>query len=261
MKFFLTALFLITSMKTFAFTVESGEPKFPTNEVSFDIAGNSCSNIGLSVNELQDFAEEAVDEFWNKVSTCALELKRGSISTADVSSDDATSQAGLNSLYDKAEENRILIGCNSNATLFPANSSTLAVGTIMSGSGGMRGVVLINNTATTPFTTMSKRDKLATIAHEIGHAFGLGHSSDPIALMYYATGAKIQEMLSIDDFDGCSYLYPHQSPGSCGSVAIVDKDNHDLGSGNGPGQQALMAFVIGLLSIFGLNRFLVKFRQ
>jgi len=259
MKRALLLLLTFVTLDTHAFTVESGEPKYPTNDVSFDIARNSCSNIGLSVNELQDFAEEAVDEYWNKVSTCALELKRGSISTADVSSEDATSQAGLNALYNKAETNRILIGCNSNATLFPANSTTLAVGSIMSGSAGMRGIVLINNTATTPFTTMSKRDKLATIAHEIGHAFGLGHSSDPIALMYYATGAKIQEMLSIDDFDGCTYLYPHKSPGSCGSVAIVDKD--DPTSGGGMGQQTLMAFLIGLMSIFGLSRINFKNRR
>lgn len=250
------SLVLLFMTHAYSFTLVSGEPKFPTSEVIVDVSSNSCSNIGLSSEDLLQLAEEAADEYWNKVPTCALELKRGSVKGVDVSSEDPGTQAGANALYSKAENNHILIGCNSNATLFPANSSTLAVGTIYTASAGVRGVVLINNTATTPFNRMDQREKWATLAHEIGHAFGLGHSSDPIALMYYATGAKIQERLTIDDYDGCSYLYPHESPGSCNSVAITSGSGQDQNRAN----HLVWSYLLGTIFILSISKFWFKNR-
>lgn len=62
------------------------------------------------------------------------------------------------------------------------------------------------------------------VAHEIGHLLGLGHSSDPAALMYYDGSYRNVLSLSQDDVDGVSYLYPSNELSGdkilgCGSLA------------------------------------------
>ena len=71
------------------------------------------------------------------------------------------------------------------------------------------------------------------IAHEIGHAFGLGHSEYKESLMYYSISGKYQKWLGEDDVDGVSYLYPNESEldvlgisllGNCGAIASTDSE-------------------------------------
>jgi hypothetical protein len=47
-----------------------------------------------------------------------------------------------------------------------------------------------------------------TLAHEMGHALGLGHSSQSESLMYYSLGSKVQPLLTEDDIDGIVHIYP-----------------------------------------------------
>jgi hypothetical protein len=83
-------------------------------------------------------------------------------------------------------------------------------------------VILINDSGT--FGNLSRNDQIAVLAHEMGHALGLGHSEDDAALMYYRT-IDLRSNLGQDDIDGISYLYPMHVDafglfgGFCGTIS------------------------------------------
>jgi len=227
-------------LHAFTLTTSTGV-KLPDPNVKVVIAGNNCDAAGFnSANALAEMVKESVDEYWNRISTCALELEvTGADSGVNTSSDT------LIEALEKTPLGTILVGCSDNAALF-ASSSTLGVGSINTVSGD-RGVLLLNNRDTT-FANLEAQEKLAVIAHELGHAFGLGHSSQAAALMYFSVGGKVQKKLSIDDYDACTYLYPKDAPGGCGTVAFVDDGNSSGASG-------------GLLTLFfGLGLMLISAR-
>ena len=47
-----------------------------------------------------------------------------------------------------------------------------------------------------------------TLAHEVGHMLGLGHSSVPAALMYFNVSNKSSAFAGEDDIQGITFLYP-----------------------------------------------------
>lgn len=255
----LISLFLISNVQAFTLNY-SNEAHFQVNEVTIDVAGNSCATAGYnSPAELLDAAVEAANEFWNRVPTCALELKKGSVrSGVDVSTDSLSAAIG------KANSNSILIGCSNNSGIF--TSGILGVANINANNQNQAGV-LINNVDTS-YANLDAREKLATLAHEMGHALGVGHSSDPVALMYASVGGKVQEKLTMDDYNACTYLYPHDSPGSCSAVPFIakgpkgpqDPNNFITKSKEGEGNSSanwpfniFFGFAVVVL-IFGLKR-------
>jgi len=72
---------------------------------------------------------------------------------------------------------------------------------------------------------ISQLDQLSldiTIAHELGHVLGLGHSSQEQSLMYFSITGKTEVLISEDDKDGIVFLYPNNEfakrPFGCSAI-------------------------------------------
>ena len=208
-------LLFVFPLHVSAFTlIHNPVPKYPSAEITVNATGDDCSAIGHTAESFLDYVIDVSDEFWNSIPSSAIHLKRGSVISAtfnDVTTTNTSSQA-----LAKVPDGTILVGCNSSS--FSSNT-TLGHGYIsVPGSGSTRGFFMVNVSGN--YTSSSEGQKRAAIAHELGHAIGIGHSSDEGALMYYSLSGKLQERLAMDDHDAAAYLYPHDGPpGSCGTIS------------------------------------------
>jgi predicted Zn-dependent protease len=228
----LLAFFLITS-SAHAFTLNNSlAATFGKDEVLINMATHDCDQIPYTNDEILSMADEGMNKFWNRVPTSKLKIRRGS--HVVVSNDFATerlctSNSGSCTVNPAlATETEILISCNkdtgSGAENFPSNSVlavTLPINTQGSTINGS--VILLNNKSGTAMASLSREEFISVLAHEVGHAIGLGHSKFNDSLMLFEN-LKNRQHLGQDDHDGISYLYPREQPTSCGSVTYIDKD-------------------------------------
>jgi hypothetical protein len=218
-----TLLFIafLYSFNAHAFTLNNGSKLvFDKDDVTVNVA-RGCTNIGITDEELFALIGPAIDNYWNTSPSSRLKLKKGSL--VNVSSDfhdDNICKTGTNCTPnpDLAVSSGILVTCNDNISNF-TNTGILGI-TVpnnISGTTIVGSLVMINDQTGTGFESKTRDEKIAVIAHEIGHAFGLGHSPVQDSLMYYATVTQ-RRSLGRDDIDGITYLYPKQQPVSCGTV-------------------------------------------
>lgn len=213
---------LLLSFNAHAFTLNNtAKLVFSEDEVMVNVA-SGCTNIGITDAELLELVGRAVDNFWNKSPTSRLKLRKGSVVNVDAryhSDSICTASTNCDPNPVLAVSSDILVTCNANATNFPSSSILgITIPNNIAGSRIVGSLVMINDKADTQFDTKSEDAKVAILAHEIGHAFGLGHSPVQDSLMYYATVSQ-RKALGRDDIDGISYLYPKQQPISgCGTV-------------------------------------------
>lgn len=189
---------------------------FKDNEVKVrvtSISGN-CNATGITGAEIYGLIGDAIDDFWNTVPTSRLKLKKGGmLETSD--NDFLTGKLCLiGSDCDGATPipavSEIVITCNTSADNFPGGSSLLALTmpTVLKGSA-IKGAVIAINATNGSFANLSHSKKVAVIAHEIGHAIGLGHDPENANLMYYSV-VKFRKKLGQGDINGVTYLYPTQ---------------------------------------------------
>lgn len=267
MKFILF-LSLLFPFSTLAFTLNNNfEAAFDSDEVKVSVDENTtCANAGLTAKELSGLVKPAADKFWNSVPTSSLRLKSAGFSdTVDninsstgvlcpPTDDECIADAGSDII---PPVKGIIIACNDNIDNFKV-ANVLAV-TVPNNFKGkkIKGAVILINDSSTDFSRLSRADKIAVIAHEIGHAIGLGHSKDKSALMYYRT-VKLRKELGQDDIDGVSYLYPVHVDG-CGAFGglfggTITKKDDDSNFPFWPMVVSLMAMV-GIFELLRNLRF------
>ena len=229
-------LFLLFSSQVQAYTFNNNfESSFKNNKIDVSIDElTTCANAGLTIYELQDLVGPAIDKFWNRVPTSNLRLSSGGFSSATTNINDGRLCAPTDEecITDAAASviapvKDIIIACNTTAANF-GGSNVLAV-TVPNNFSGKKisgAVILINSSPGTAFITLNKSDQIGVLAHEIGHALGLGHTKDKAALMYYRTVDQ-RNALGSDDMRGISYLYPMILDaggllGGCGTIQSED---------------------------------------
>lgn len=242
MKFL--SIFLLLPSTLFAFTLNPTTGRgFSSNSIKVNIASTSCAGAGFTTEKFKKLVKDAVDEYWHQVALSSLTLDIQDVGTVDIDGDDFT-DAIL-----KVDNNTILAGCNDSATGFSAGGGTsttlgAAVMSCSTSSDVCKAVLIINAHADSAVPTLDDSEVKATIAHELGHAIGLGHSEYKHSLMYYSASGKVQKWLGQDDIDGVSYLYP-QDPqlggllGSCGTISTQKNDSHNF----------LNSFILGIFAV------------
>lgn len=247
MKYLLSLIFTLGTAHAYTLNNNFGA-SFKKNDVKVRVAGNTIcdpTNAGVTPAELEDLIKPAVDKFWNVVPTSALDLGASGSSEAinninegrlcsptDQDCIDEAVTAG-NSVPSEGlipPVTDIIIACNSNPLNYgSSNVIAVTIPNKFSGKKIVGAVILINDFAAT-FGNLSRADKISVLAHEIGHAIGLGHSEESSALMYYRT-VNLRSNLGQDDVDGVSYLYPMHvdafglSGGLLGSCGTIQTNN------------------------------------
>ena len=234
---------------------------FAQTTVKFYVTSNAdCTQAGVSATELLSIAKDAADKFWNRVGSSRLRLKSGGLYTTNNSlfntgilcpDQPGSSCPPVSSI---PYVPKLLITCNSNSTdNFPSDDYiAISAPTFLSGDKIRGSVILINDTPSSPFAGLSRAEKVNVLAHELGHAVGLGHTPNKEALMYYQNADKIMR-LSQDDIDGISYLYPHPIDNCGGIIGSLQEPPGFL-------WQLLLAFIlVGIISHLSLE--IVKFSR
>lgn len=226
-------LALLYSSSSLAFTLSvSNGAYFKNNTIKVNVADN-CSNLAMSPSALLALSAEAVEQFWNKVPTSRLRIEQGAVLTVSGDFRTAPICSSTNPCIPNpslVHTKEILIACNTNAVNFSSSSIlALTLPNNVSGKNIISATLLINDSAANKFKDKSRPEQISILAHEIGHAIGLGHSPVTDSLMYFETIAS-RYRLGWDDIDGATYLYPTEQPISgCGTVDLTGPSGNQLG--------------------------------
>lgn len=259
----LFALFIFSvfgiSVTAPAFTIQvdtDGERilAWASNKITFDVNSADCVAQGVSEARLNAAIDKAMS-VWNEVGTADVRLSRGeavSKSSADI---EAQTKLGNPLILCSADLDTVLKdsdGKPAETNNIPAVTRVLRVD---SGRHIAVAAVYINAVSGQPASVGKIIDEAnvleVILAHEIGHAIGLGHAKDVNALMYYNASAKNQLALGRDDVDGLNYLYPRKELGGsgilgCGTLTFQRPDASKPRPGTGLGTAAEL---IGLIAL------------
>ncbi|MGK0367530.1 MAG: hypothetical protein ACI9QD_000667 [Thermoproteota archaeon] len=273
MKSLLLVLILFQSFHAKAdFTLNNNiSAGFDHNRVKVYLTSNStCTSTLTSTSDLLLIISDAINNFWNKVPTSRLRLvNAGYYQTTNA---DFLNEKLCNPGIDSSctapyvpQVTDIIIACNDDTVVnFPTENSNpsskiaVTLPNNTSNTNIVGSVILINDTADTPFKDLSYSDKVAVISHEIGHAFGLGHSDDTGSLMYYQL-QNFRYSLGYDDVEGVSYLYPVKFDG-CGLISSIYFIDQNDTKKNAPSLIFILTLLLGFIATFIFSKLLFQIR-
>lgn len=199
------------------FTLISGSDPtmqgWPSHDITFNVNSSNCP-ASIDVPGLINEAAKV----WNNVATSNVKASYGTTTT---------STAGGSPPVVYCETNfQSVVGADQNYVPGAALVGSPPTG----GNLATARLVLNVSVGSANITRFDQTKLLIILAHEIGHVLGLGHSQDSSALMYYNASAKTNLLLSQDDIDGISYLYPRDELSGdpmmgCGVVKSVRPPN------------------------------------
>ena len=221
---------LVFTFSLFASTLNPNTGRgFAKNEIDVLVSLTDCTGAGFSTETFRDLVEDAADDYWNAVPTADLKLNVKGITNIDITGQSHSDilNSGL------VANNTILAGCNETFS-----SSTTLGGAVMKCNGdNCQAVLIINAGSESAMPDQDRNTQIAVIAHELGHAIGLGHTEISHNLMYYSVSGKTQTWLGQDDIDGVTYLYPYDEPalgcdflpilGAMGTIQDISNDDND----------------------------------
>jgi hypothetical protein len=254
-----TLLLLILSFNVYAdFTLNNNiSAGFSHDKVKVYFTSNStCLFADITQAGMLMLIDDAINDYWNKVPTSRLNLQNGGIYQTTNSNylDGELCNPTLDTCGATTvpQANDIIISCNDdmvkNFPMVSGNPSSkvaIALPNNISGGGIAGSVIVINDTSDAPFRDLDYASRVAVIAHEIGHAFGLGHSGEASSLMYWRV-QDIRHSLGPDDVKGITYLYPKRVDG-CG--LLTTKQNAPPETGH-----FILNLILGFLLILGARK-------
>jgi hypothetical protein len=254
--FWLVLTFLIMSSSADAFTLVStnpGQRGWNTRDLIFKLNPTNCpANIFDLINETV--------ALWNSIPTSGLIVRI-----------DGSSSTTAAQLIGQSAVDSPVVVCESdfsNITGTDGNGVAGVGGAYTLGSNYLAYGYLIINVEpgkSANINNLGKQRAIIVLAHEVGHALGIGHSEDGAALMYYNISAKTDAHLAQDDIDAMTYLYPRNELGhdrlfGCGYVAgkvFGSGSGGSGGSGTGTAAGLLLLTPLGLLFLLRKSRTLL----
>lgn len=184
-------LMLSSATPVFAFTLGSTNSNlqgWDTKKLEYRVNPTNCpSHVAGALDKAL--------KLWNSAPTSNLRLSRGADSSATAASNPPVLVCSTT------------FGADTGA---PVNSVPGAGSFGISGDRIVSGILTLNAEAGAGanISNFTETQLAIIIAHELGHVFGLGHSEEQSALMYYNASTKETFALHQDDIDGITYLYP-----------------------------------------------------
>jgi hypothetical protein len=189
----------LNSEACFAWTLASaGVGGWPSSNIEVQYDFSRCAS---PESDLLGALDQAV-EVWNAVEGSSLRLTRAKFPVFTTSQEFAQGRTARTPIVfcDPSFQS----GQSLNADSIPAATRTGS----RAGRLAYSGVILNAESRSGANVDHLEAKKLAIVlAHELGHALGLGHSEDISALMYFSLEPRNELALSQDDQDGIRFLY------------------------------------------------------